>query len=376
MPALKKHLLQLTAGALAILFVFGTVNAQSLEQKLNTIKHEAATKQAQIQNAKQKEQTISEQMRTLSENAASARAAYDETKKQLDTTKAQIDKNEKLLQNTQENLKKRKKILDERVRYIYMHGQISYVDVIAGANSFSDFLARLDLIKRIIQYDYNLIHTVLDEQKTILKTQKSLEADRAKREKLAYEAKQKYDLLQEQQQQKKALLDKIKSDRATAERAYSELLAASKQVQELILNYNSSNYSSASVSGSGQMIWPISGPITSPFGWRMHPIYGRRIFHSGIDIGGEYGLPIHAAASGTVIYAGWISGYGNAVIISHGGGLETLYGHNESLCVSRGQHVAQGQVIAHCGSTGNSTGPHCHFEVRRNGSPVNPLNYL
>ena len=124
------------------------------------------------------------------------------------------------------------------------------------------------------------------------------------------------------------------------------------------------------------MIWPISGPITSPFGWRTHPIFGSQRFHSGLDIGGDYGMPIHAAKAGVVSHAGWIGGYGNTVMIDHGGGIVTLYGHNQSLNVSVGQQVSQGQVIAFCGSTGNSTGPHCHFEVRLNGEPVSPYDYL
>ena len=128
--------------------------------------------------------------------------------------------------------------------------------------------------------------------------------------------------------------------------------------------------------GGGGMIWPISGPITSEFGWRTHPIFGNARFHSGLDIGGDYGLPIHAAQSGVVIEAGWIGGYGNTVMIEHGGGIVTLYGHNESLAVGVGQHVNQGDVIAYCGSTGNSTGPHCHFEVRLGGEPVSPWDYL
>ena len=124
------------------------------------------------------------------------------------------------------------------------------------------------------------------------------------------------------------------------------------------------------------MIWPISGEITSEYGWRTHPIYGDAHYHSGLDIGGDYGQPILAAAAGTVIHSGWISGYGNTVIIDHGGGVSSLYGHNEDLAVSEGQHVSQGQVIAFCGSTGNSTGPHCHFEVREGGEPVSPYGYL
>lgn len=128
--------------------------------------------------------------------------------------------------------------------------------------------------------------------------------------------------------------------------------------------------------GTGEMMWPIVGPITSEFGWRTHPIFGGSKFHSGVDIGGDYGMEIRAARGGVVSHSGWIDGYGNTVMIDHGGGLVTLYGHNQSLAVEVGQKVRQGQVIAYCGSTGNSTGPHCHFEVRKNGEPVSPFDYL
>ena len=147
---------------------------------------------------------------------------------------------------------------------------------------------------------------------------------------------------------------------------------AARQAQQEESGGSDDNY----VEGTGQLSWPCSGVITSPYGYRTHPIFGRTIYHSGIDIGVAYGTPIHAADSGTVIYSGWISGYGNAVIIDHGGGMQTLYGHNQSLNVSEGQSVSKGAVIAFAGSTGNSTGPHCHFEVEINGQAVDPMGYL
>ncbi len=118
------------------------------------------------------------------------------------------------------------------------------------------------------------------------------------------------------------------------------------------------------------LIWPVSGPITSPFGWR----WGR--MHQGIDIGASSGTPIHAAAAGTVIYCGWEEGYGNFVVIDHGGNLATAYGHQSAIAVTCGQTVAQGQVIGYVGCTGHCTGPHLHFEVRINGNPVDPMGYL
>jgi murein DD-endopeptidase MepM/ murein hydrolase activator NlpD len=145
------------------------------------------------------------------------------------------------------------------------------------------------------------------------------------------------------------------------------LQAASAAIANRIRAAQAGSTGTPSASG---LIWPVSGPVTSPFGWR----WGR--MHEGIDIGVPYGTPIHAAAAGTVIYCGWESGYGNLTAIDHGGNLATAYGHQSSIAVSCGQHVNQGDVIGYVGSTGHSTGPHLHFEVRINGSAVDPMGYL
>jgi murein DD-endopeptidase MepM/ murein hydrolase activator NlpD len=127
----------------------------------------------------------------------------------------------------------------------------------------------------------------------------------------------------------------------------------------------------------GRLLIPVPGaPITSPYGYRIHPIYGTSILHTGIDYGADEGTPIRAAADGVVVSAGWYGGYGNATIIDHGGGIATLYGHQSSMAVSAGQKVTQGQTIGRVGCTGNCTGPHVHFEVRVNGDPVDPAGYI
>jgi murein DD-endopeptidase MepM/ murein hydrolase activator NlpD len=156
-------------------------------------------------------------------------------------------------------------------------------------------------------------------------------------------------------------------DRADAQEI-DALQAASAALTERIRA--AQGQSSTTTASSAGLVWPVSGPVTSPFGWR----WGR--LHEGIDIGVSYGTPIHAAASGTVIYCGWESGYGNLTVLDHGGNLATAYGHQSSIAVSWGQHVTQGDVIGYVGSTGHSTGPHLHFEVRVNGSPVDPMGYL
>lgn len=153
------------------------------------------------------------------------------------------------------------------------------------------------------------------------------------------------------------------------------MLAVSENIKAMIQSMEAASSMPAG-GGSGAFMWPCSGPITSYYGWRTHPIFRTKRYHSGMDIAVDTGTPIHAAASGTVIYSGWMGGYGYCVMISHGGGLVSLYGHNSSLAVGEGQRVSQGQVIAYAGSTGYSTGPHCHFEVRVHGEVTDPLNYL
>lgn len=363
----------------AIVFLLSTfsltVFADSLEDKLQDLQTQAADQKAKAEEATSKVATISEQLKELQSGVDAAEADYKAVKTKLDETEKKIDKNEETLEKTEKDLAKKTKILDKRVRDIYINGQINYVDVLFGAKDFSDLMTRMDLLKRIIKYDYDLITKVQQDKAMVLEIRKELEVDKENNKKLVEEAAKKAAAVKTRRADKQKLLDRAQYDRETSERAYEELKAASRQVENMI---RQSRYvpSGTPRSGSGRMIWPLNGPITSEFGWRTHPIFGTARYHSGLDIGGDYGDPILAADSGTVIYAGWISGYGNAVIIDHGGGVSSLYGHNQSLNVSEGQSVTQGQVIAYCGSTGNSTGPHCHFEVRLNGEPVSPYNYL
>ena len=155
-----------------------------------------------------------------------------------------------------------------------------------------------------------------------------------------------------------------------------ELQADADRMTQTIIN-NGSSSSNSSYLG-GQMAWPVpsSSYISSPFGYRIHPIYGYSKLHTGMDIGASSGSAIVAANAGTVISSGWNGGYGKCIVVDHGGGVTTLYAHCSALYVSVGQSVTRGQQIAAVGSTGNSTGPHCHFEVRINGSYVNPYPYV
>ncbi len=319
--------------------------------------------------------TISEEKRVLDEEAEAAIAEHEASKAELAETESRMAENQRQLDELDKDYDQQSDRLGKRVRDIYINGQISYLDVLFGAKDFSDFMTRMDLLKRVIKQDYDLVQTVLSEKSEIESKQADLEKDRVQKAEQEKKTRAAREQREEKVKKRQALLDKLKTDKAYYDRMYDEMMAASRQVTRMI--QGSAQYSgTVSGGGTGGMIWPISGPVTSEFGWRVHPITGTQKFHSGIDIGGDYGQPIRAAQGGTVTYAGWISGYGNAVIINHGSGITTLYGHNQSLAVSVGQSVSQGQVIAYCGSTGNSTGPHCHFEVRQNGEPVSPYGYM
>lgn len=369
--------LNLALSLLISLSVTGTALADDLEDQLADLQRQAEEQQAKTNEASAKVENVSERLRQIQEELRVATAEYKEVKGQLDSVEDKISDNTELLQKTEADLKVKNKKLQQRVRDIYINGQISYVDVLFGAKDFADLMTRMDVLKRIIKHDYDLIMKVKEEKATVENTRAQLEKDKAEAEVLVTDAQAKKAKVEDKESEQQVLLDQAIYDRDTSERMYEEIMAASQEVANMIRRsqMSSAGYSGAPA-GVGGMIWPISGPITSEFGWRTHPIFGTARFHSGLDIGGDYGMPIYAAASGTVIYAGWISGYGNAVIIDHGGGVTTLYGHNDSLNVSEGENVAQGQVIAMCGSTGNSTGPHCHFEVRENGEPVSPYGYL
>ncbi|MBR3623726.1 MAG: peptidoglycan DD-metalloendopeptidase family protein [Selenomonadaceae bacterium] len=323
--------------------------------------------------------SISEEKRLIDIETDDAVAKYRVLKGELDEIENRIEENTEKLKELEVEREKKQKILGKRVRDIYIHGRISYIDVLFGAKDFNDLMTRMDLLKRVVKQDYDLLNEVLKAKNEINKVKITLEQDRAMHAPKVKEAEKAQDIMLEKQAKRAALLERMKNDKAVVDRQYDELVAASKKIEEMIAARKSrvsGSYANYTGGGGGGMIWPLSGPITSEFGWRVHPITGTQKFHSGIDIGGDYGEHIHAAASGVVTDACWISGYGYTVIIDHGGGVSTLYGHNQGFAVSVGQTVSQGETIAYCGSTGNSTGPHCHFEVRVNGSVVSPYGYL
>jgi murein DD-endopeptidase MepM/ murein hydrolase activator NlpD len=278
------------------------------------------------------------------------------------------------------------KRLERRVRELYMTDGPDALAFVLGTASFADLLDNLDLLDRIGRQDERIASSVESARDGVADARRRTRAARAEAARVeaavaSATAEQRgivtrlvasRDALVAARSAKTATLASIRSDRDSTLAEIDALEQQSAALAERIREAQQRASAPAVVapSGSGVLGWPVSGPVTSGFGSR----WGR--MHEGVDIAVGEGTPVHAAAAGTVIYAGWMGGYGNLVVVDHGNGLSTAYAHNSSLSVSVGQSVAAGELVSYSGNTGNSTGPHVHFEVRVNGSAVDPLGYL
>ena len=362
--------------ALAVAFLLTSVLPvlanEADQQRLQEVQQQMQQQQSKVAQAQRQVDSVSEQLRLIQVDLDGAQNEYKEIMSRLSYTEEQISINTQILKKAEQNLAERSKILNNRMRDVYKNGQISYLDVLLGASDFGDFTTRLDVLKRVLNQDVVLIAKVKADRELILEKKAQLETDKAAILTLKDGAAEKKRVIESRKKEREVVLGAAVNQRDIAERAYQELVETSRRIEQLIRSQQRSRGSET----TGAMIWPYSGEITSPFGWRTHPIFGTSRFHSGIDLGADYGDPIVAADGGVVIYADWMGGYGKAVIIDHGNGISTLYAHNSDLVVSEGQRIGRGQQVAYAGSTGYSTGPHLHFEVRQNGSPVNPMDYL
>ena len=274
--------------------------------------------------------------------------------------------------------------LDQRLVELYEGGEPSTLEVLLSSHSFSDLISNAEYVDTLRAQDARIAGQIKPAKKLAndqrLRTQRFRAVVAAETRTIKIETEQvrsvertlflqKHQLAAARQSRHESLIQVGESKRDYLHEA-AGLSAASAALAARIQGSSGSYSPPDSTPSAAGLIWPVNGPVTSPFGMR----WGR--MHEGIDIGVGYGTPIHAAASGRVIYAGWMSGYGNLVAIDHGRGLSTAYGHQSRIAVSNGQTVSQGQVIGYVGCTGHCFGPHLHFEVRINGTPVDPMGYL
>lgn len=334
-------------------------------EKLEYVKEELSSTMLKVQETEDKVLEYQKQVNELGAQIQELQTSIDEASKNLEI--ASQDYNAK------------SDMLAERLVAMYEAGDTSYLDVLLKSSSLTDFLSRYYAIEELTKYDSELIERVKNEKNNIEQTRQKLENEQAEIRIIKAKNEQATIVLNNMKTLQQSYMDKLSEGEKKLQEQITAYKKEQEEIQAKILEATNVIVPNIQYTG-GEMLWPVAASgtvITSNFGMREHPIQGIVKQHTGLDIGGaEIGTPIVAAADGIVTYAGWLGGYGNCVMISHGNGVVTLYGHGNKVLTTVGKEVKQGETIMELGSTGNSTGPHCHFEVRVNGNYTNPLNYV
>jgi murein DD-endopeptidase MepM/ murein hydrolase activator NlpD len=396
-PIPRRIIVLLVAFAGVVALAVPAALGQSLSDRQNDLNDKISGLRNSIEHAKSREGVLtsdissaSSKINALAGDIGTLTAKLTALESDLADHRARLSRLQNRYREQTEHLRRLKEQhaiaqqrLETRLVELYETDQTSELEILLQVQSLSDLLDQIDYFNAVGEQDRQIADTIqrlknemriarmntaatkADVAKTTAILAKKTDEQRAARDALVAQQS----ALAAARADKQSLLANVRQGRKNDEEDLAAMQAASAAIAAQIHSHGSSGSSGDGTPSASGFIWPVSGPITSGFGWR----WGR--MHEGIDIGAACGTPIHAAASGTVIYSGWMSGYGNFVIIDHGNGLATAYGHQSAIYVSGGS-VSQGQVIGAVGSTGHSTGCHLHFEVRVNGTPVNPLNYL
>ena len=363
--------------AILLMLTFAVETSLASAATLSQIRNNIKNKQQELNESRAKEKSLGDQVNSLEQQINSKQSDIDELEASISEAQAKLETLEEELAAAEEKVNTQNENLNARLRNMYKNGSVGFIDVLMDSGSFSEFLNNLSLVEKVYTSDQD----VLEE---LQKAYDEIDAKKKEIETLQAELSESKATMEEQKsslEADKASVEKKKSeiaaDSAETQRELDKLEADAQALTSSIRNSGSS--SSSSKYNGGIMAWPVPSchTVSSGYGGRIHPTTGKYKFQGGLDIPGSYGTAIVAANSGKVIWAGNRGdSYGNYVIIDHGGGVSTLYGHSSKVLVSTGQRVSRGQRIANVGSTGRSTGPHCHFEVRINGSRVNPNPYV
>ena len=320
-------------------------------------------------------------------NLSKKQRNLEDTKQNIQNCQSKLETSRSNLETLQHKLNRLSRNQEEaagsagkRIRELYKGERINILHLIFAANDMGTFLDRLYYQKILAKKDKSILENLRVRAREIDQSRMSIEYEKNNIASNLSVMNQKKAQLNSSIKSSQYLINKLRTDRATYEKAQQELEYLSNKLENQIRHSKITK-----MVANSKFIKPLAGSITSPFGWRRHPIFGSRRFHTGVDISTSYGTPIKASNDGKVIFSGWYGGYGKVVIVDHGNmnvgsnkgkRFSTLYAHMSSISAGNGSNVKKGQVLGYEGTTGYSTGPHLHFEVRINGKPNNPGNFV
>ena len=358
--------------------------SQSIEDELSQVKEEREQTQKKIEEAKANEKRYTGEVSQVENQLLGALSELSDLNDRLSDAKSKVDQatielvlKEEELKLIEDELDQNLKILNDRITYSYKNGANHILELFLNVKTFVEFNSNLKLVSIFTQQGNDNVRQIKERRDAVLSMKKVIielrEMQRQHQEEtaeLVSQSEQKTEEIKELYGEKKYLLSRTRADKEALIKMEEELEEKEKELTRILESYR------YGIPPSGKLAWPATGPLISGFGYRIHPILGINRFHSGIDIAAPYGTAVKAAAGGEVIQAGYFGGYGYSIMLYHGGGYATWYAHLSSINVSMGQMVERGSVIGLVGSTGWSTGPHLHFEIRINGVPQNPMGYL
>ena len=377
---MKKKIISTIVMIVFLLYFYSSiiVNATSLNDQKQDVENKKQEAQQKLEYVQDELSATITKIQELDDNINEAQAEIDSMEEQLTDLQNKVQEKTEEFNKLEEAYNKNEQLLQDRLVAMYEAGDTTYLDVLMSSTSITDFISNYYLIDQIVQSDTDLLNSIDGEKQEVEKVKNELEEQKANLKVLKAKKEQIYVSMQNKKTIQQSYMSQLSDDEKELQTKIEEFKAEEQRIQNLINLASNQGYQGEYTGGI--MAWPVakSGTyITSPYGTREHPIQGVIKMHTGIDIGNAgYGAPVIAAADGVVSMAGYYGGYGNCVMINHGSGVSTLYGHGQKILTSVGTTVKKGDLIMEVGSTGNSTGPHLHFEVRINGSAVNPMTYL
>lgn len=317
-----------------------------------------------------------QQVEKLDEKISSAEQQLEEQESKITELKESISKIETELNTVTEKYEKQRKLFEQRLVATYEAGETQYLDILLKSKSLSDFLSSYYIITELAELDNDLISELEEKKNTIDLSKQKLENEKEELATIVENQTRLTRTLQNTKKMRESFIEKLSDEEKNLQSKIDEINAQYEEVNKQILALAQQGIDSAYI--GGELAWPVPGytRITSKYAMRVHPITGQYKLHTGIDIGAPEGANFVAANDGIVTKAEYNTAYGNMVIIDHGGGISTLYAHGSEILVEVGQTVKRGEAVLKVGSTGYSTGPHAHFEVRINGVTTDPLPYI